>query len=169
MLSTPLPLSGVPQHSPGDRHRALATCAPRPAFTLVELLTALALIAILAAILIPAISTIHSRAAQVKCAAKMRNLYQAVNIYQTKNRGQLPPNHAHSGGSSDVVWSIVLRPYLEIEDMNAYGPQTEQMLEQLTCPAVEESERPDKWWDPTTPRGLVSGRTVSPATSMTSI
>lgn len=61
----------------------------RRAFTLVELLTVIAIIAILAAILIPTVGKIRRGAANTTCLNKLRVLYQGIAIF-TADRGSIP-------------------------------------------------------------------------------
>ncbi|MGE9292879.1 MAG: type II secretion system protein, partial [Puniceicoccales bacterium] len=46
----------------------------RPAFSLVELLTVIAVIAVLAGILVPIVSTIRARADVLECSSNLRQL-----------------------------------------------------------------------------------------------
>ena len=62
------------------------------AFTLLELLVAIAVIAILAALLLPAINRGKSAAQGVRCTSNLRQLIQAWHIYADENNGQLPCN-----------------------------------------------------------------------------
>jgi prepilin-type N-terminal cleavage/methylation domain-containing protein/prepilin-type processing-associated H-X9-DG protein len=57
------------------------------AFTLIELLTVIAIIGILAAILIPTIGSVRDKAKQANCLSNLRNWGTAINTYAIENRG----------------------------------------------------------------------------------
>lgn len=63
--------------------------ARRRAFTLVELLTVIAIIAILAAILIPVVGNMRRSAQNTTCLNKLRVLYQGIAIF-TADQGSIP-------------------------------------------------------------------------------
>lgn len=56
-------------------------------FTMVELLTVIAIIAILAAILLPVLSRTREKARQVTCMANLQQIAQALRLYKQDNRG----------------------------------------------------------------------------------
>lgn len=63
----------------------------RRAFTLIELLVVISIIAVLAAMLLPAISMVRDAARGVVCSNNMRQLGMAVAQYTGENQGILPP------------------------------------------------------------------------------
>jgi prepilin-type N-terminal cleavage/methylation domain-containing protein len=60
------------------------------AFTLVELLVVIGIIALLIAILLPALNNARDKAVRIKCLAQLRQLGQMVFIYAANNRGHIP-------------------------------------------------------------------------------
>jgi prepilin-type N-terminal cleavage/methylation domain-containing protein/prepilin-type processing-associated H-X9-DG protein len=69
----------------------------RRAFSLVELLTVIGIIAILLALLMPALSSARRNAQTVQCASNLRQLTAAMISYATEFRGKFPPNTAPLG------------------------------------------------------------------------
>lgn len=79
----------------------------RGAFTLIELLIVTAIISILAALLLPALSGAKERSKQAKCLSNLHQLGLAVHMYGS-DFGYYPPCYT---GSSD--WSYILKPFLQ--------------------------------------------------------
>src|SRR6266496_2892334 len=63
----------------------------RRAFTLVELLVVIGIIAILVAILLPVLRGARESARSVQCLAQLRQVGQMLYIYATQNHGMIPP------------------------------------------------------------------------------
>ena len=68
----------------------MAQAARRPGFTLIELLTVIAIIGILAAILVPTVSSVRGKARTLQCVSKLRGWGQAVRLFANDNRGNIP-------------------------------------------------------------------------------
>ena len=62
----------------------------RNAFTLVELLVVIGIIAVLISILLPSLGAARRQANTVACAANLRNIVQAMHIYAGNNNGAIP-------------------------------------------------------------------------------
>ena len=60
------------------------------AFTLVELLVVIGIIAVLIAILLPALGKSREKANQVKCSAQVRQILQGMILHANEHRGYMP-------------------------------------------------------------------------------
>src|SRR5580765_3368708 len=66
---------------------------PRRAFTLVELLVVIGIIAVLIAILLPVLSSARKSAQSAQCASNLRQILLASTAYIQENHGYWPPAH----------------------------------------------------------------------------
>lgn len=73
------------------------------AFTLVELLVVIGIIAVLVGILMPALNRARQQAQQTQCMSNMRQVGVGLQMYVVENKGWLPPiapnNAQYSGGA----------------------------------------------------------------------
>jgi len=95
----------------------------RKAFTLVELLVVIGIIAILIAILLPSLQRARVSAIRVQCASNMRQVVQALNFYLTENDGSQPVHSLHPAGRNvdaykDYLYPASLAKYLGIADVD---------------------------------------------------
>lgn len=69
------------------------------AFTLVELLVVIGIIALLISILLPSLNAARRSSVQLKCAAQLKNYYNAVLIYASENKNAWPPARIRLGST----------------------------------------------------------------------
>src|SRR5262245_11277247 len=100
----------------------MAEYAIRRAFTLIELLVVIAILAILMAILLPAVQKVREAAARTQCLNNLKQLGLAMHGYMNVHN-TLPPNGAYEFNGASVVqtspWSALARilPYIEQDNL----------------------------------------------------
>lgn len=75
----------------------------RRAFTLVELLVVLVILAVLASVRLPALARARNRTVQAQCAGNLRQFALAALIYGNENSGKFPSS---SGPSGSWAWDM---------------------------------------------------------------
>jgi prepilin-type N-terminal cleavage/methylation domain-containing protein len=95
------------------RAGSAARPAPRPAFSLVELLVVIGIIGVLLALLMPALARARQQANSVKCQSNLRQIGLALQIYSENYKGWLYPVGAPGPGG--VPRTLGLEPGLPKE------------------------------------------------------
>lgn len=158
-----------PQTGHAERAQIIsqATRECPPAFTLIEVLVTIAILGLLIAILLPALSRARDQAKLTKCASSMRTIGQTLIAYAGDHRGRLPVNavpwnergyesrgtslYAYGKNQSGGAWAWDLH--------RALGRTTSPWLADLRCPtaattfplrvsksAIVDDQRPGSCW-----------------------
>lgn len=117
----------------------------RRAFTLVELLTVLAITGILAGILIPVVGKVRETARNTACLTNLRNIHGWLTLYATEHKGRHPapmgPNLDTPGNAGNVSWWAVLQTYFTPPYLMPAVGEKNPALNPWYCEAAEEGGR----------------------------
>lgn len=132
-----------PARLPNTRRRR-----PERAFTLVELLVVIGIIAVLISILLPALSAARNSAQSIKCLANLRSLGQSMVIFSDRHGGRLPGNGLRKTPSqAGVPWQAVMS--VEFFRLRDYVPQLgplENGNAKLFCPTNSNATNTSRFW-----------------------
>ncbi len=106
--SFPTPGPGARRHGPGAR----------AAFTLIELLIVIAIIAVLAALLLPALARAKERARSVQCLSQLRQIGLATRCFTEDNEDVFPRSQHSAFANGELPWERVIAPGLGFSTTN---------------------------------------------------
>lgn len=113
--------------------RAIRKSNGQGGFTLVELLVVVGIIAVLIALLMPVLSKVRKHAQEVKCAANLHSVGQALTMY-TQRYGHYPGCEIFDGSANLAIWPIRLRPFTSGEQGVFYCPARDERFEWREVP-----------------------------------
>ena len=119
-------------------------------FTLIELLIVIAIIAILAGMLLPALNSARSKSRSINCLSNLKGIGTALSQYTADYNGYGPRNEGNLVSTGEGKWEDILLPYvsnLTVKDMGSFVKrdtgQWRPVIPIFRCP-----ERNDEWYDP---------------------
>ncbi len=104
----------------------------RSAFTLIELLVVIAIIAILAALLFPALGKARELAQRSVCLGNLRNIAVGIQSYTSEHDGSYPAGQVYVGSTLQIWWFVV-QPYM--------GGPVSNVKSALNCQTVHECRK----------------------------
>lgn len=131
----------------------------RRGFTLVELLVVIAIIAILSALILPAIQSARRSARRAECLNNIRQIALAMHNFATTKTGPLPrltgplqyTNTAGQGDSMTIGWPIAILPVMDNKALldnirrnatpSGVSPSEQIWIQAYTCPDNYEVHR----------------------------
>lgn len=99
----------------------------RAAFTLTELLTVIAIIGILAALVFPVVGMVRGKGMTARCSSNLRQCAMGINLYAAEHRGMAP----------STTWTAAILPYVSGLAVKSSEYATLQSAFPISCPSLE--------------------------------
>jgi prepilin-type N-terminal cleavage/methylation domain-containing protein/prepilin-type processing-associated H-X9-DG protein len=118
------------------------------AFTLVELLVVIGIIAVLISILLPSLGKAREHANTVKCMSNLRQVYLATELYASKFNGYTMPSTAGTGSAREYNWwgiNVLGAAFgvRRVDDSSAGQIATvEAIARMIDCPSLQRDKDP---------------------------
>ncbi len=123
---------------------------PGAAFTLIEILVVIAIIAVLAALIFPVYSRIVKQAEVSESVSRMRNIGQAVQLFASDNDLAFPGGGFGGGGQPLIRWMHLVAPYMGYDADGSFEGvsystkgYSSELDDLFTCPALTGKSKPD--------------------------
>jgi prepilin-type N-terminal cleavage/methylation domain-containing protein/prepilin-type processing-associated H-X9-DG protein len=131
---------------PADFRPSRKPRRPIHAFTLVELLVVIGIIAVLISMLLPALNRAREQARQIACASNLKQLYYCVQMYANQNNGYIMPSRVMAGTAetesfwcgSDVLGSVLLGSGASMNSNDIAN----RIARMLKCPSSDRPKDP---------------------------
>ena len=112
----------------------------RKGFTLIELLVVIAIIAILIALLVPAVQKVREAAARLSCQNNMKQLGLGLHNYHDSFKKLPPPRFSSTCFTCAKSWVYYILPYMEQQNLKRltdsdYKTASAQTLPIFLCPS----------------------------------
>ncbi|MFI5382499.1 MAG: prepilin-type N-terminal cleavage/methylation domain-containing protein [Tepidisphaerales bacterium] len=108
-------------------------------FTLVELLVVIGIIALLIAILLPALNVAKRQANTVKCSANLRTIGQIMQLYASEYKGKVPRNYEYDAQYQQgmIFWAEAFGKYLK-KDFPSLHPNISATRDDTMLPYLKQ-------------------------------
>ncbi len=114
----------------------------RKAFTLVELLVVIGIIALLMGILLPVLATVREAGRNAVCLSNLRQVHSAMLFYAEENNGQIPIGYRRSKQFNSMIYSSTTDTFVLFGKLHEAGFTDNGGT--FFCPS---EQRPNFLWD----------------------